>query len=234
MTSLPYWNDKKILITGGSTGLGRALALQLTQAGAQVAVLARTQEKLQRLQQEEPRLQVIVGDVSKKDDIHRIYAEALQKLGGIDLLVNNASSLGPTPLRLLLDTDCEDFQAALDTNLLGPFRLTKLVLPAMILKKKGVIVNISSDAAIQDYPQWGAYSISKSALDHMTRIFQAELVDTGVRFLAVDPGDMNTALHRTALPEADTSQLYAPEDSAKLLLELLETEDFSAQHRGLR
>ncbi len=234
MKTLIYWKNIKILITGGTSGLGRALAKQLVAAGAAVAVLGRDKAKLLALKEEHPEIKIIQGDISVKEDIHRIYSEAIEKLGDIDVLFNNASSLGPVPLRLLIDTDCEDFSRALETNVMGAFRLTKLVLPSMILKRTGVVVNISSDAAIQNYPTWGAYSISKSALDHLTALFAAELEKTGVRFLAVDPGDMNTELHRTAVPDANPEGLFTPEDSAMRLLHLLETEKYSAAHRGLR
>lgn len=234
MLQTKYWKDKKIFITGGTSGLGLALAIQLVQQGAKVAVLGRNWEKLQEVKKRESKILIIQGDISIKEDTHRIYAEALEKLGDVDVLFNNASSLGPTPLRLLLDTDCEDLSLALETNLLGPFRLTKLILPKMIIKASGIVVNISSDAAIQNYPTWGAYSISKSAMDHLTRIFQEELTKTGIKFLAIDPGDMNTAFHLAALPEADTSKLYSADESAKLLIELIETEKFSPEHRGLR
>lgn len=226
--------ESKIFITGGSAGLGRALALQLSARGALVTVLGRDRERLQELQAADSRIQIVQGDISRKDDIHRIHAEMISKMGDADILINNASSLGPVPLRWLIDTDCEDFAQALETNLIGPFRLTKLMLPSMLLKKSGLIINISSDAALQDYPAWGAYSVSKSALDHLTRIFQAELADSGVHFAAIDPGDMNTHLHRTALPEADLTALHAPQDSARLLIEYIENNEFSAQHRSLR
>jgi NAD(P)-dependent dehydrogenase (short-subunit alcohol dehydrogenase family) len=228
------WKQKKVLITGGTSGLGKALAKDLTNLGAQVAVIARHREGLARIQSELPSVHIIQGDISKQYETHRIYAESLEKLGGIDILVNNASTLGPTPLRLLLDLDCEDFANVLETNLIGPFRLSKLVVPSMILKHSGLIINISSDAAVQNYPTWGAYSISKSALDHMTRIFQAELEGTGVRFLAVDPGDMKTPMHFAAIPDANPANLHIPEDSSRLLIQLIESGKFTAEHRGLR
>ena len=234
MNQTHYWNNKKVFITGGTSGLGRALALQLVEQGASVAVLARNLDRLRELQRQDSRIHVIQGDITDKESIHRIHAEALAKLGDVDVLFNNASSLGPTPLRFLIDTECEDFSLALETNLLAPFRLTKLALASMILRNSGVVVNISSDAAIQDYSKWGAYSVSKSALDHLTRIFQAELSDTKVRFLAVDPGDMATPLHLTAIPEADVNSLHQPADSARRLISLIASEDFSAAHRGLR
>src|SRR5690606_18293232 len=137
----------------------------------------------------------IVGDVAEKRAIHRIAGQAAAALGDIDVLVNNASSLGPTPLRGLLDSECEDFEAVLAANLLGPFRLSKTVLGSMLLRGRGTVVNLSSDAAVEAYPEWGMYGVSKAALDHLTRIWAAELDGTGVRIFAVDPGEMNTRMH---------------------------------------
>ena len=126
------------------------------------------------------------------------------------MLVNNASTLGPTPLRPLLDSECEDLGAVLETNLVGPFRLSKILLGSMVLRGRGVVVNISSDAAIEAYPDWGLYGVSKAGLRHLSRIWAAELDGTGVRVLSVDPGEMDTQMHADALPNADRSTLADP------------------------
>lgn len=223
-----------VLITGGSEGLGRALALQYDALGARVAVVGRRREKLETLKSERPSVHVIEGDVSDQKQIHRIYAEAFAAIGAPTVLINNASSLGPEKLKLLIDTDCEDVAKALETNVLAPFRLSKLALPSMLLRGSGCIVNISSDVVLQNYPEWGPYSVSKSALDHLTRIFDAELEGKGVRFLAVDPGDMHTSLHLRALPNADVTKLLDAADSAALLIKLIESGASGAQHRSLR
>ena len=127
------------------------------------------------------------------------------------MLVNNASSLGPTPLAPLGDTECEDFALALETNVLGPFRLTKALLGALTASARegrgALVLNISSDAAINAYPQWGAYGASKAALRHLTAIWGEELAGQGVRFLSLDPGDMDTPLHALAVPGADPATL---------------------------
>src|SRR6185436_8868693 len=126
----------------------------------------------------------IAGDVARKEDIHPIALQIVGNLGGLDVLVNNASSLGPVPLALLADTECEDFELALATNVLGPFRLTKALLGALTAsareRRGGVVLNVSSDAAISAYPQWGAYGASKAALHHMSRIWDEELRAEGV------------------------------------------------------
>ena len=161
-----------------------------------------------------------------KDDIHPIAVQIVGELGGLDVLVNNASDLGPTPLALLADTDCEDLERALATNLLGPFRLTKAVLGALAASARegtgAVVLNVSSDAAVTPYPRWGAYGASKAALDHLGRIWAAELEGTGVRVLTVDPGEMDTRMHADAMPDADRSSLARPEEVAARIVALIE------------
>jgi len=145
--------------------------------------------------------------------------------GGLDVLINNASSLGPVPLAPLADTDCEDFAQALATNVLGPFRLTKAVLGALAASARdgrgAVVVNVSSDAAINAYANWGAYGASKAALRHMTRIWEEELGHLGVRFLSLDPGDMDTPLHALAVPDADPRDLLAPAVAAQAIVDAI-------------
>jgi NAD(P)-dependent dehydrogenase (short-subunit alcohol dehydrogenase family) len=204
----------RIAITGGTAGLGLALARGWHARGAAVAFVARTREDVERLEAQLPGSAGIVGDVSRKEDIYPIALQVLGRLGGLDVLVNSASSLGPVPLALLADTQCEDFESALQTNLLGPFRLTKALLGALRASaaeaRGGVIVNISSDAAVSAYPGWGAYGASKAALHHMSAIWREELAESGIQVLSLDPGDMDTALHRAALPDSDASTLKAP------------------------
>jgi NAD(P)-dependent dehydrogenase (short-subunit alcohol dehydrogenase family) len=217
---------RSALVTGGSRGLGRALGAALAQAGARVvlvardaAVLARTVEDIRAAGGE---AHGIVADVADLAAVHAIAGEAAALVGPIDVLVNNASTLGPVPLRLLLDTDCEDLERALAVNLVGPFRLAKALLGPMVLRGAGVLVNISSDAAVEPYPRWGAYGASKAALDHLGRIWAAELEGTGVRVLTVDPGEMNTAMHAQAMPEADPALLADPARVARKILTLLD------------
>lgn len=126
------------------------------------------------------------------------------------------------PLRLLLDTECEDLAAVLETNLVGPFRLTKVLAGAMALRGSGTIVHVSSDAAVEPYPRWGAYGISKAAQDHLSRILAAELDGTGVRVLAVDPGEMDTVMHAAAVPEADRATLQRPAAVAARIISMIE------------
>jgi NAD(P)-dependent dehydrogenase (short-subunit alcohol dehydrogenase family) len=209
----------RIAVTGGTSGLGLALVRELLGRGAHVAFVARTHDDVERVAREHPGAHGIVGDVSKKDDIYPIALQIAGRLGGLDVLVNNASSLGPTPLALLADTDCEDLEVALATNLLGPFRLTKALLGALAASARegrgAVVLNVSSDAAINPYPTWGAYGASKAALHHMTRIWNEELGTEGIRFLSLDPGDMDTPLHAVAVPDADPATLKLPAASAR-------------------
>ena len=163
------------LITGGSRGLGRALGLALAGAGFRVALVARERGPLDQVVAEirarGGEAHAIVADIADREAIAAIAGQAAALVGPIELLVNNASTLGPTPLRLLLDTDCEELSRALEVNLVGPFRLTKAVAGTMVLRGHGTIVNISSDAAVEAYPRWGAYGASKAALDHLGRIW---------------------------------------------------------------
>lgn len=211
----------RIAITGGTSGLGLALVREWSSRGAHVAFVARTQENVDRIARELPGTEGIAGDISRKHEIHPIALQILGRLGGLELLVNNASSLGPVPLALLADTECEDFEAALATNLLGPFRLTKALLGALrssaAERRGGIVLNISSDAAVTPYPHWGAYGASKAALHHMSAIWRAELEDEGIRVLSLDPGDMDTPLHKLAVPDADPSTLRKPDQSAREL-----------------
>jgi NAD(P)-dependent dehydrogenase (short-subunit alcohol dehydrogenase family) len=125
---------------------------------------------------------------------------------------------------LLADTDCEDLELALSVNVVGAFRLTKALLGSMLLRKHGVVVNITSDASVQAYATWGAYGASKAALDQLTRIWAAELPeDTGVRVFAVDPGEMDTRMHAAAVPDADRSTLATPDEVAQHIVEMIDS-----------
>src|SRR5262245_17148762 len=218
-----------VLITGGSRGLGRALGKALAIHGARVVLVARGRDELNEavadIEREEGEAYGIVADVADRNAIYTIAGEAAALVGPIDILIQNASTLGPVPLRLLLDTDCEDLEHALQVNLVGPFRLAKAIAGSMALRETGLVLGITSDAAVEAYSGWGAYSISKAALDHMTRLFAGELADTGVRFINVDPGDMDTRMHAEALPDADPLTLRRPEDAAARIVEIIRRSD---------
>jgi NAD(P)-dependent dehydrogenase (short-subunit alcohol dehydrogenase family) len=215
----------RVAITGGTSGLGLALVRDLLHRGAQVAFVARGRDRVERVAREHPGAHGIAGDISVKEDIHPIAIQIVGELGGLDVLVNNASDLGPAPLKLLADTDCEELERALATNVLGPFRLTKALLGALSASARerggAVVLNVSSDAAINAYPTWGAYGASKAALRHMSQIWDAELAAEGVRFLSLDPGDMDTPLHALAVPDADPATLKAPAVAARELADAI-------------
>lgn len=211
------------LITGASQGLGFALAAQLAARDVAVVLVARRPgllaDAVEALRAAGGEAHGVAADVS--DDPARIIGEATALVGPLDLLIHNASTLGPTPLRPLLDTDEAELRRVLDVNLVGPFRLTRAVAGAMALRGAGSVVFVSSDAAVEPYPTWGAYSVGKAAADHLAAIWAAELPD--VRFLAVDPGEMDTAMHAAALPDADPATLRAPAESARRILALLDS-----------
>jgi NAD(P)-dependent dehydrogenase (short-subunit alcohol dehydrogenase family) len=210
---------KNILITGASQGLGREMALRFAREGAAaLSLVARHGDKLKAVRDEVckvgPKIDAVTieADVSKPRDIERIVATTLAQFKGhLDVLVNNASTIGPSPMPYLLDYPVEDFREVLDTNLIGPFLLIKNALPAMI-ERGGSIVNVTSDAGQVGYPGWGAYGISKFGLEGMSQTWASELAESGVRVNWVDPGNMNTAMHRAAEPEEDPSEWANPAD----------------------
>ena len=233
---------KNILITGASQGLGRAMALRFAREGAAgLSLVARHDDELNKLHDEIRKLcpsrtggsdkidppspsygaastVIIEADVSKPRDIERIVATTLAQFKGhLDVLVNNASTIGPSPMPNLLDYPVEDFREVLDTNLIGPFLLIKNALPAMI-ERGGSIINVTSDAGQVGYPGWGAYGISKFGLEGMSQTWASELEETGVRVNWVDPGNMNTVMHRAAEPEEDPKEWANPADVTDVFL----------------
>jgi NAD(P)-dependent dehydrogenase (short-subunit alcohol dehydrogenase family) len=216
------------VVTGGSRGLGRELAIALGKRGGRVVITARGEAELERVAEEirerGGEAHAFAGDVADKQFIHPLAASAAALVGDVDILIHNASSLGPLPMQLLLDSECEDFSTVLETNLIGPLRLTRRIAANMALRKRGVVIFISSDAAVSAYPNWGAYGVSKAALDHLARTFAAEHADSGVRFFSVDPGEMNTKMHADALPDADIATLADPKDVAQVIVQMIESE----------
>jgi NAD(P)-dependent dehydrogenase (short-subunit alcohol dehydrogenase family) len=189
------------IITGGFRGLGRVLAADLAADGWDVVVDAR------HLTNVPTGVTAIEGDVT--DPAHRAaLVAAADRLGGIDLLVNNASTLGATPLPRLAGYPLASLRDVLETNVVAPLALVQLALP-LLRRAGGAIVNVTSDAAVEGYEGWGGYGASKAALDQLSNVLAAEEPD--LRVWAFDPGDMRTQLHQDAFPGEDISDRPQPE-----------------------
>ncbi|HKV45055.1 MAG TPA: SDR family oxidoreductase, partial [bacterium] len=164
------------------------------------------------------------GDVAERPHAAELVAAGVRRFGRIDVLINNASALGPTPMPTLDAFPLDALDGVFRVNAAAPLHLIQLVLPSMKAAGGGVIVNVTSDAAVQAYPGWGGYGASKAALEHLSRTLAAELSGSAIRVFVVDPGDMDTQMHREAEPGIDLSHLPGPEGPAARLVELLERE----------
>jgi len=229
-----------------SAGLGRALARELAARRWRLIIDGRRHEELASTAAElTPTTDVtaVAGDVADGDHRRTVLA-AVRRWGGLDLLVNNASTLGPTPLRPLAQTAAAELALVLQVNAMAPFALIRALLPC-VQSAGGVVLNISSDAAVEHYPTWGPYGASKAALDHLTATLAAELqagLDTerdagqqftrDIRFYAVDPGDMNTAMQQAAFPGEDVSDRRSPADVVPALIDLITHRPPSGRYRA--
>jgi NAD(P)-dependent dehydrogenase (short-subunit alcohol dehydrogenase family) len=216
------------IITGASRGLGLALARTLARTGWRLVIDARGGAELERVARELGALTevtAIPGDVT--DPAHR---RALASAGGeqVDLLVNNASTLGPSPQPQLAEYPLRELQRVYEANVLAPLALIQLVLPR--LSDGARIINVTSDAAVEPYEGWGGYGSSKAALEQLTAILGAE--QPSLRVYAVDPGDMRTRIHQKAFPGEDISDRPPPEDSVPGLLALIEGDLLSGRYRA--
>jgi NAD(P)-dependent dehydrogenase (short-subunit alcohol dehydrogenase family) len=216
-----------ILITGASRGLGAELGRELARRGARVVLVARGEEELEAvaagIRAMGHEAHALAADIGDKESIFPLAGAAAALVGPLDAIVHSASTLGAVPLRELLETDCEEFGRVLEVNLLGPFRLTKAVVGSMILRRHGLVLGITSDAGVIGYPGWGAYGVSKAALDHLLRTWAEELKGSGVQLLTVDPGEMDTGMHAEAVPDADRSTLADPAEVARKVADLMES-----------
>lgn len=211
------------LITGASRGLGREIARLYARQGYRLIVTAREPAALDEAARELSAVTEVVasaGDVADSVHAAALVRTGLERFGRIDLLVNNASELGPSPMPALEAYPLERLRTVLDVNVLAPLHLIQLVLPGMQERRQGIIINVSSDAGVEAYPGWGGYGAGKAALEHVSRTLAAELEGSGVRVYAVDPGDMNTEMHRLAEPGVDLSDLPGPEAMAPAFLRL--------------
>ncbi|MCG3088338.1 SDR family NAD(P)-dependent oxidoreductase [Sporosarcina cyprini] len=227
--------NKVVMITGASKGLGRALTLAFAKAGAKLAICARTPENLQLVKKEAElfgaEVLAITADVSNARDVERFVATTEHAYGRIDVLINNASILGPSPMPMLLDYPEEDFADVLRVNVLSVFSVTRRVLPGMLERNEGSIINVTSEAGHTGYAGWGAYGISKFGVEGLTETWADELRHTNVRVNMVDPGEMNTDMHRLAVPDCDYP-LANPEDVVDVFLHLASSD--SAEIHGQR
>jgi NAD(P)-dependent dehydrogenase (short-subunit alcohol dehydrogenase family) len=218
------------ILTGGSRGFGRALAAALLDRGWTVVADARRAAELEATAAalNSPRFIALAGDVS--DPAHReALLAAAGAAGRLRLLVNNASRLGPSPLPVLADYPAGDLRALYDVNVFAPLALMQAALPALT-EHGGVIVNLTSDAAVQAYEGWGGYGSSKAALDHLSAILGAE--NPGIGVYAFDPGDMRTEMHQAAFPGEDISDRPEPESVVPALLRLLDTRAPGGRYRA--
>ena len=211
------------VVTGASRGLGAALATSLAARGWDVVIDARNADELAATPGHR-----VPGDVI--DPAHRrTLAETAAALGGADLLVNNASTLGASPMPRLAELTEEVLDDTLLTNVVAVHALTRALLP-QLLDRRGVVLNLTSDAAVEPYEGWGAYSASKAALDQLTRVLGVE--QPTLRAYAVDPGDMRTQMHQDAFPGEDISDRPEPEAVVPHLLALLDSGLPSGRYRA--
>ncbi len=216
------------LITGASRGLGMATARALASRGWSVVADARHEEDLADAVRGLRAVTLIAGDVTSAG--HRaVLAAAVTRLGRLDLLVNNASSLGPSPLPPLRGYDLGALRRVYETNVIAPLALIQL-LAGPLATAGGTVVNVSSDAAVEAYPGWGGYGSSKAALDQLTAVLAAEEGD--LRCYAFDPGDMRTEMHQQAFPGEDISDRPEPESVVPALLRLIGERPPSGRYRA--
>jgi NAD(P)-dependent dehydrogenase (short-subunit alcohol dehydrogenase family) len=219
-------NGQTALITGASRGLGRAIAELLASRRVNLVIAARHADELERVKRslgQSTPVVAVAADVS--EDAESIVAGGIARFGSIDILVNNASELGPSPLPAVEDLPWQDMERILRVNVTAPMHLIQLVLPGMRARRRGTIINISSDAGVNAYPSWGGYGASKAALEHLSRVIDAEVGGAGIRVLVIDPGDMDTQMHRDAEPGVDLSHLPKPEIVAPAIVALMEDTD---------
>lgn len=219
-------STRTALITGGSAGLGRALTRALAADGWHVITDARDGARLAGAGVPES-VAAIPGDITDADHRAALVAAVVAR-GRLDLLVHNASTLGPTPMRTLAEADPDDLHDVWRTNVAAPLALTGGLL-GWLRTNNGVLVGISSDAAVNHYETWGLYGASKAALDHLVLTYAAE---AGVTAYAVDPGDMRTAMHQDAFPGEDISDRPLPETVVPAFLRLLGRRPSSGRYRA--
>jgi NAD(P)-dependent dehydrogenase (short-subunit alcohol dehydrogenase family) len=218
------------LITGASFGLGRAVAFELARRGWALTIDARHAEPLASTAQvlsELTSVRAISGDVGDPEHREQLVA-ATAAVGQLNLVINNASDLGGSPLPKLRDLEPAAYELVLHTNVVAPQQLIRAALP--YLEPQAVIINVSSDAGVDHYETWGGYGSSKAALDHQTLTWAAEEPD--FTWYSFDPGDMRTAMHQAAFPGEDISDRPEPETVAPIVVALISSGLPSGRYRA--
>jgi NAD(P)-dependent dehydrogenase (short-subunit alcohol dehydrogenase family) len=221
---------KNALITGASRGLGLALARQLAESGWGLIIDARGKKALEHVREElsqKTKVIAIAGDVAA-DSHRRKLLKATQELGGLDLIVNNASLLGPSPQPQLLEYPLDMLEEVYRANVIAPLAIMQTL--HSLLKPDACIINITSDAGVEAYGGWGGYGSSKAALEHLSHIFAEE--NPSLRVYWVDPGDMRTQMQQEAFPDEDISDRPLPEESVPGLIALIEGDQPSGRYRA--
>ncbi|WP_127584785.1 SDR family NAD(P)-dependent oxidoreductase [Paenibacillus koleovorans] len=227
MAANGIFQGKTVMITGASRGLGRALSFAFAEQGAKLALSARGEAALLQVKRELEELGAevlaVAGDMSQARDVERFVAIAEDTFGKLDVLINNAAMLGASPMPLLLDYPEADFAEVLRVNAVGPFLVTRRVLVNMLRHGQGAVINVTSEAGRVGYAGWGAYGISKFALEGLTQTWADELSETAVRVNMVDPGSMRTLMMALADPDPDY-ELADPRDVTDVFLYLASDE----------
>lgn len=216
------------IITGGSRGLGQALAAGLADEGWHLVLDARGADALDQAAAPLPgSVLTVPGDIT--DPGHRAdLIAAAESLGGVDLLINNASTLGPSPLPKLSDYPLDALREVFDVNVAAPLALTQLALPGL-RARGGALVNITSDAAVEAYEGWGGYGSSKAAVEQLSKVLAAE--EPSIRVWWIDPGDLRTQMHQDAFPGEDISDRPLPATVVPAMLKLLADRPESGRYR---
>ncbi len=220
------------IITGASRGFGRAVAVELARSGWGVVIDARDRRPLVQvaaeLEDEGAVVRAVPGDIT--DSAHRrALVACAEELGGLDLLVNSAGALGPSPLPRLARLPLDELTRLFDVNVVAQLGLVQSSLP-LLEKVGGSVVAVTSDAAVEQYEGWGAYGASKAALEQLHHVLEVE--EPQVRIYRFDPGDMRTQMHQEAFPGEDISDRPAPEEAAAALTRLLVSAPPSGRYRA--
>jgi NAD(P)-dependent dehydrogenase (short-subunit alcohol dehydrogenase family) len=224
------------IVTGASRGLGQALATGLVEAGWSVVIDGRDRTTLNasadRIRAQAPddgRVVAVAGDITDAEHRHALTDAAIT-LGGLDLLVNNAGTLGTSPLPSLADYPLDELRVAFEVNVVAPLGLVQDALPFLLDAPHPRLINITSDAGVEAYEGWGGYGAGKAALEHLGAVLAVEFPSLTV--WSVDPGDLRTAMHQAAFPGEDISDRPDPATAVPAFLDLIESDRPSGRYRA--